>query len=319
MDLVALAKNPVPSGATTGKFKGAGGINLRFARWAPTRGPERGTICLFQGRGEYIEKYFEVIADLRRRGFSVATMDWRGQGGSDRLLRNRRKGYVRSFTDYDRDLTQFMKEIVLPTCPAPYIALAHSMGGNILLRNAGLRGSPFQRMVLTSPMIAIARQTLGSPPGVVRAYCEVLGALGLGWLYVRSGGNAVLEDTPFENNPVTSDRERYARSAMVLEAAPWLGVGSPTVAWLRAALRSIAKINAPDYPRRVELPLLLFAAGADTIVSIDAIEEFGLRLKVGSHLLIPQAKHELLQEDDKIRGHFWAVFDEYLGVTATAV
>src|SRR4026207_1372149 len=109
MDLVALAKNPVPSGATTGTFKGVGGVDVRVARWAPTRGPRRGTVCLFQGRGEYIEKYFEVIADLRRRGFSVATMDWRGQGGSSRPLANPLKGHVSSFSEYDRDLLLFMK------------------------------------------------------------------------------------------------------------------------------------------------------------------------------------------------------------------
>ena len=120
MDLVALAKNPVPSGATTGFFKGHDGIKLRFARWEATRGPRRGTVCLFQGRGEFIEKYFEVVADLRRRGFSVATMDWRGQGGSDRLLSNPRKGHVRSFADFDQDLAQFMKEVVLPDCQPPY-------------------------------------------------------------------------------------------------------------------------------------------------------------------------------------------------------
>ena len=35
-----------------------------------------------------IEKYFEVVGELRRRGFAVAVLDWRGQGGSSRLLRN---------------------------------------------------------------------------------------------------------------------------------------------------------------------------------------------------------------------------------------
>ena len=43
---------------------------------------------------------------------------------------------MRSFADYDRDLAAFMKEIVLPDCQPPYIAMAHSMGGHILLRNA---------------------------------------------------------------------------------------------------------------------------------------------------------------------------------------
>jgi lysophospholipase len=318
MDLVALAKNPVPSGATTGMFKAADGINLRFARWAPTRGPDRGTVCLFQGRGEYIEKYFEVVADLRRRGFCVATMDWRGQGGSDRLLRNRRKGHVRSFADYDSDLARFMEQIVLPNCPPPYVALAHSMGGNILLRNARLPGSWFQRMVLSTPMIAIAREQLGVPQAVARVYTEVAGALGLGSLYVRNGGDAPLESLPFDGNPVTASKERCLRNQAIVDAAPRLALGSPTVGWLRAALRSIAKVGAADYPRRIEVPLLVFAAGADTIVSTQAIEKFGLHLKVGTHVLIPQAKHEILQETDEVRKHFWAVFDEYLGVTTAA-
>ena len=108
------------------------------------------------------------------------------------------------------------------------------------------------------------------------------------------------------------------RNRMVIEAAPALGLGSPTVAWLRAALRSIARLTSPDYPLRVEVPLLLFAAGMDTIVSTQAIEEFALRLKIGTHVLIPQARHEILQESGELRQRFWAAFDAYLGVDADA-
>jgi lysophospholipase len=316
MELVALAKNPVPSGATTGFLKSRNGVRLRFARWEPTRGPRRGTVCVFQGRGEFIEKYFEVVADLRRRGFCVATMDWRGQGGSDRLLSNPSKGYVRSFADYDQDLAHFMKEIVLPDCQAPYVALAHSMGGNILLRNAVVKGSWFSRMVLSAPMIAIASERLGAPMAASRAYAEILSLLGLGRMYVRGGGNQPIELNPFEGNPITSDPQRYQRNRLVLEAAPALGLGSPTVAWLKSALRSIARLTAPDYPLKVEVPLLLFAAGKDTIVSTRAIEEFALRLKVGTHVLFPEARHEILQETDEVRQRFWAAFDAYLGLDA---
>ena len=79
MELVALPRNPVPGGATVGSFKGYDGTELRFARWDATRSPRRGTVCLFGGRTEFIEKYFEVIADLRRRGFAVATMTGAGK------------------------------------------------------------------------------------------------------------------------------------------------------------------------------------------------------------------------------------------------
>jgi len=317
MDLVALAKNPVPSGAQTGGFNGYGGVRLRFARWEPTRGPHRGTVCLFQGRTEYIEKYFEVVADLRRRGFAVATLDWRGQGGSERLLWNPRKGHVRSFADFDRDLALFMKDVVLPSCQAPFIALAHSMGGNILLRNAADAGSWFSRMVLTAPMVAISPTELRYPPPFPRLYAETMCALGLGRTYASGGGDAAIDEQPFEGNVLTGDAERYARNRMVIEAAPHLGLGSPTIGWLRAALRSTARVSAPDYASQVKVPLLLFAAGMDNVVSTTHIEELGLRLKVGSHVLIPQARHEILQETDEVRKDFWSAFDAYLGITAS--
>ena len=145
--LVALARNPVPIGAHVGFFQGFDGAPLRFAIWPSNRSPRRGTVCVFGGRGEYIEKYFETVADLQRRGFAVATMDFRGQGGSVRELDNRRKGFVRDFADHDRDLLRFMREIVLPDCPPPYIALGHSTGGNILLRQATAQNSWFERMM----------------------------------------------------------------------------------------------------------------------------------------------------------------------------
>ncbi len=318
MELFALAKNPVPSGAVTGAFKGHRGVNLRFARWEPTREPRRGTVCLFPGRGEFIEKYFEVVSDLRRRGFTVAAMDWRGQGGSDRLLMNPNKGHVRSFADFDKDLARFMTEIVLPACPPPYVALAHSMGGHILLRNAVVPGTWFERMVLSAPMIAIAEKRLGVSPPMARAAAEILGGLGAGSLYVFGGNGTPIELAPYEDNPLTTDRDRYQRNAAVLQAAPRLGLGSPTIAWLRAALRSCARLAKPDYPLRAQVPLLLFAAGMDSIVSTTAIEEFAVRLKIGSHVLLPQARHEILQETDAVRRDFWAAFDAYLGVNAAA-
>jgi lysophospholipase len=171
-------------------------------------------------------------------------------------------------------------------------------------------------MVLSAPMIEIAKERLGAARPFARAYTETLGALGLGGLYVAGGSDQPIEMAEFEGNPLTTDRERYVRNRAVLEAAPALGLGSPTIGWLRAALRSIARLTAPDYPMKVEVPVLLFAAGMDTIVSTTAIEEFGLRLKVGTHVLLPQARHEVLQETPEVRKDFWAAFDAYMGLDA---
>ena len=189
MELVSLAKNPVPSGGTVGSFRGYDGAELRYARWDATRMPRRGTVCLLSGRAEFIEKYFEVIADLRRRGFAVATMDWRGQGGSQRMLSNPHKGHVAGFWEYDRDLIRFMKDIVLPDCPPPFIGLGHSMGGNILLRNATMPGLWFERLVLSAPMIAIHESLLGPNPQHARLYAEA----GIPIVLYGAGPRTILE------------------------------------------------------------------------------------------------------------------------------
>lgn len=318
MQLVSLATNPVPSGAVAGVLNGHDGAPLRFARWDATRGPRRGTVCLFGGRGEFIEKYFEVIAELRRRGFCVATMDWRGQGGSYRALSGPSRGYINSFSSYDRDLVRFMKDVVLPDCPPPYIGMAHSMGANILLRHATEPGSWFDRLVLCAPMIAIAPARLKYPLGLAQAYAEGASLIGLGTRFVPGGTPAPIETGEFEGNLLTTDRERFERNKAILKAAPQLGLGSPTFGWLRAALRSCNAVGGSNYPERVKIPALLFAPGDDEIVSVAAIERFAVGLKVGTHILMPGARHEILQESDGVRRRFWAAFDAYFGVDKVA-
>ncbi|MGH9696756.1 MAG: alpha/beta hydrolase, partial [Bryobacteraceae bacterium] len=192
---------------------------LRSALWEPTRGPARGTVCIVQGRGEFIEKYFEVIADLRRRGFGVATFDLRGQGGSQRMLSNPRKGHVVAFTEYDRDLAIFIEDIVKPVLPGPLIGMGHSLGGNILLRNAQDEASPFARMILMSPMIAIHENMLGVKLPIARAYASVATLLGLAGTYVRGGGDEPDDFKNFETNRLTTDYVRWSRTKAIIDAA----------------------------------------------------------------------------------------------------
>lgn len=319
MQLVTLARNPVPSGAIVGELKADDGVRLRFARWSATRGPRRGTICLFGGRGEFIEKYFEVIADLRRRGFAVATMDWRGQGGSERLLRNPRKGHVRDFKDYQKDLFRFMKEIVLPDCPPPFVALGHSMGGNILIHQSVQPGSWFERIVLSAPMVELNRQKISYPLALVRAYSEAGCMFGMSTAYVQGGYDMPEELVAFKDNRITNDHERWSRNKSILDVAPELGIGSPTIQWLRAAMRACSQLQKPGFPTRVQVPMLVFAAGNDKIVSTPAIEDFCVGLKVGTHILLPGSEHEILQETDDVRQRFWAAFDAYLGIREVGV
>src|SRR3954451_20711108 len=107
MTLISIPANPVPEDVVSGFLKTRDGAEVRFARWAPPPG-RKGTVCLFQGRAEFIEKYFETVRDLRARGFAVAMIDWRGQGLSGRSLSDPHKGHVGDFSDYERDVEVLM-------------------------------------------------------------------------------------------------------------------------------------------------------------------------------------------------------------------
>ncbi|MDO8399504.1 MAG: alpha/beta hydrolase [Bradyrhizobium sp.] len=308
MTLVSIPANPVPDNVVTGTIKTPDGAELRFARWAPPAG-RKGTVCVFAGRTEQIEKYFETVRDLRDRGFAVAMIDWRGQGHSSRRLRDPRKGYVRDFADFEIDVETFVQQVVLPDCPPPYFALAHSMGGAVMLRVAHAGKRWFDRMVLSAPMIDLpGRATSLASVALLRT----LRLTGQGGRYVPGGSDALTGSESFVNNPFTSDPVRFARNAAILEEDPTLGLGSPTVAWADTAVRTMRGFRAANYPLQIRQPILMLAASSDTIVSTSAIEEFAYHLRAGSHLVIAGSRHEILQEQDRYRAQFWAAFDAFV-------
>ena len=308
MNLHAIPANPVPEGAVTGEITTADGVKLRYARWNPNA-PRRGTVCVFTGRGDMIEKYFEVVEELRRRGFAVTVLDWRGQGASARKLRDARKGYVKSFDEYQIDLESLIREVVLPDCPPPYFALGHSMGALILLEAVQQGRRWFDRIVLTAPMLRLAGAR-GQRFAPLAANVGRL--LGVGRLYVPGGGPSPVVLGPFQGNRATSDQVRFERTASIVQAAPDLALGSPTIAWAHAAFEVQGRVADPSYAADIRQPLLVLAAGKDTVVSNLSIERFATRLRAGAHLVISGSRHEILMERDVYRGQFWAAFDAFV-------
>ena len=308
MKLVSIHANPVPDHVVSGSIKTPDGVNLRFARWEPPPG-RKGTVVILQGRAEFIEKYFETARDLRQRGFAVAAFDWRGQGMSDRALSDHHKGYVRSFKEYSTDLDAIMAQVVLPDCPPPIYALGHSMGGSIAIRALHDGSRSFDRVVLSAPMIALPS---GPLTGVAGPMARMMRLFGRGTGYVPTGSARLTNSEDFIGNPLTSDPVRFARNAAVLEEAPELGLGSPTVAWVDAAMRVMNEFAVPSYAGHLRQSILMVAAGRDEVVSTQAIETFGMHLLAGRHLILPGSRHEILQEQDHYRGQFWAAFDAFV-------
>lgn len=287
--------NPVPDNHTAGYFTGHKGVKLRYAIFRSSHSVAKGTVVLLQGRNECIEKYFETIRDLNAQGLWVAAFDLRGQGGSDRLLPRQRRGHVRRFTDYEKDLSIFLTDIVLPDTRLPFFLIGHSTGALIALSAAPYLASRIERMALSAPFLGLTGQTL--PSGLIRFLTRTLCLTGLGNLPLTGEPSPV----PFADNVVTTDPQRYRRNQMILETHPELGLGPPSCRWLSEAFRAMDSVARPDHLTRITIPTLILAPTMDKLVPFSAQEALARKFRACQLIPIAGSGHEIFQERDIFR------------------
>ena len=300
-----LSPAPLRNDLARGPGEGSGhwvqtpdGLRLRLGVW---RSGTKGTVLIFPGRTEYIEKYGGAAAALAEAGYSGLAIDWRGQGLSDRLLPDRLIGHVHKFSDYQRDVQALMCAAKSMDLPEPYFLIAHSMGGCIGLR-ALMQGLPVQAVSFSAPMWGI----LFHPPAK-RALAWALSSL----LYpfklaeMRAPGSSIgpyLLEVAFEDNQLSCDPQIFEMMQHHLQALPDCALGGPSLRWLNEALREMLALHRRRAPNA---PALCFVGGLETIVDPRRIQQRmahwpGARLKV-----VPQAKHEFMMERPDIRGAFY--------------
>ena len=270
---------------------------LRVAAW-PVRGA-RGTILLFPGRTEYIEKYGRVARDLTAGGYAVAAIDWRGQGFSDRLAEDRLLGHVLKFQDYQKDVTALLAAVRALGLPDRMVLLAHSMGGAIGLR-ALIGGLSVRRAVFSAPMWGI-RLTPRQ-----RRVATILPALarltGQSTRYIPGSRPTVYDsETGFETNPLTTDRDHFDYLTRQLEAEEQFLLSGPSVHWLGEALRECRALQREPRP---DLPVLSFVGTDEVIVDPAAIQLMHAGWSGAELRTIPDARHELMMEVPHIRERF---------------
>ena len=303
MELYPTAENPLPPGAECFELVTRDKIRLRAMRALPPG--TRGTVVVIGGRGDFVERYFETMHDLMGRGFAVASVDLRGQGGSQRLSKHPYRGYQPSFSGFDEDIRALIETVVLPHCPPPYYALGHSTGGHVLLRVVR-RQAWFRKAVLVSPLVDVIYGPWPRPLASLLVNGATL--LGLGSAFLPGVMKRPMGREHFPGNPLTSDQRRWNRDSGTLEAAPHLGLGGATFSWLRAARRSLASVRRMQKPT---CPVLIVAAASDRVVSNDAIRSLARSAPGVALTFIPNSRHEILTERDDVRRQFLAAFDGF--------
>ncbi len=297
-------RRTMPPGGRLGFFNGPDGAALRYGLWAPLDAQPLGSVLVLGGRGEFIEKHFETYADLRDRGFGVATIDWRGQGLSARWPGLADKDHLTDYRMRRADLDLFVRQILRRKLPGPYYAIAHSMGGHIMAHHLHDHPNDFARAVLCSPMIAVKFSPLMR--AVSAALTALMHRLGRDDAYLPGQGPYEGQRRGYESRDfLTTDPDRYRDEVLAIEANPALAPGGMTFGWLRATMASVRALNAPGYPEAIATPMLVLLSEDERLVDNDAAIAFAQRAPDARVVTIAGARHELLKENDQIRRQIW--------------
>ena len=290
-----------------------------FSAWAASDGwrhrrfdwphpTPRGRILVQGGRADIVEKYLETIGHLHATGWSITAFDWRGQGGSGRLARDRHVGHAADFGVFVRDLVEFWREW-RSADEGPAILLAHSMGAHIALRALLTGEIDPDAVVLVAPMVGVA-SPVGARAGewLAAAMTRVGDPMRAAWKArpdAKSAGH--------RQRLLTHDASRFADEAWWYDRQPDLLLGPPSWAWVREAFRSGRQIEADPRIADIDVPILMLVATADGLVDPRAALRIAARLPdVELVRFGDEAAHELLRESDAVRHRVYAAIDAFL-------
>lgn len=311
-----------------GSFAGAPGnqgepsIRINYAHF-PASGTERAALVVVTGRTESYAKYAEFIYDLTVRnrdlGYALYLIDHRGQGFSERLLKqdpeaDHDRGFVQHFDDYVADFARFVEEVVRPDTHPAVLGLAHSMGGGIMTRylQAHAAKGAFDAVILTSPMHGIADVDgeADGPLGWAKEQASLtllrsMVATGQGWQYVPGGGpfdpTAGFFTDPEVGNKATHSLNRHAFASAMYRAFPEARLGSSTARWVVESHDATLRMQDPAESERVDLPVLLLQAGEDRTVSNPKQKVVCENLPRCRLEIVPGSRHEPIIERDSVR------------------
>tara|TARA_R110002072_G_scaffold177263_1_gene333181 strand:+ start:65 stop:1000 length:936 start_codon:yes stop_codon:yes gene_type:complete len=289
-----------PAGGVAHWVTTSDGLKIRVGHWT---GPQmKGTILLFPGRTEYIEKYGPAAADFAARGYAVAAIDWRGQGIAERTTNKPTLGDVEDFKDYQKDVIAALAHVRDLGLPKPYYLVAHSMGGCIGLR-ALINGLPVAAVAFSAPMWGITMSPVMRP----MAWAASSASRVMGFEKAMSPGQSAepyVMRSGFAENSLSSDLDMFTFMRTQLAAQPDFALGGPSLRWLNESLREMRALAGKPTPN---LPCVTFLGTDETIVAPAAIRTRMASWPNGTLHTIAGGRHEVMMETPAIRTQ---VFDQ---------
>ena len=300
-------RRSLPRGAERLFVRMRDGWPVRMLHWPhrETAGePVRSHLLMVTGRADFAEKYAETLHDLVDAGRGVTIFDWRGQGLSRRVGKTPMHGASPTGAgpgfDVWLDDLQEIADWAAARAQGPVHAVAHSMGGHLVLRHLAAGRSGIARAAVLAPMTGLAARPLG--PTIARFMAARMVKRGNGSDYVLGGG-------PWEPGApgsqrqklLTSDIELFRDESWWIGQYPSLALGSVTWGWLADAFASIDALGAAGVPEAIAAPVLALIPQKDGLVDSDSTRRLFRRIPGAQLDAYNPAGHELLRESEPLR------------------
>lgn len=305
-------KSYLPNIGAIDFLKVSDGTKIRYGVF-PAEGLAVGSILLLNGHREFIEKYTEFIEDFQKRGFHVFTMDHRGQGLSDRALKNRIKSHNPDFDRIILDIQEFTQEIIRPSELGHKVYLvAHSLGAHFALRYLHDYQRVFDKAILLSPFTDLDHH------GAIyiffaKLYFTLMKLIGFSRAFApKQAQRRAMIDHEEALSRLTHDQDRYNRSQEALAQNPDLFVGGVTYGWLSGASKSIAKIKRTGFIKNIKTETLFILSGDEKVVNNQTTFKLISKMHNVKVKTIEGARHELYRESDEYRDQMWQTIDRFL-------
>lgn len=278
-----------PDGGAAHWVTAADGLKIRVGHWP--HNDAKGTVLIFPGRTEYIEKYGDAAREFGERGYSTVAIDWRGQGLADRMAAEPRMGHVTKFTDYQNDVVAALDHVRALGLPKPFYVIGHSMGGCIGLR-ALMQNLPVKAAAFSAPMWGIGLSPMVRPGAWVIS--TIAGGLGKDAVFApgQPTETYVLRED-FDINTLTRDRTMWDRLVMQMTAHPEMALGGPSIRWLGESLREMLHLSSRPSPTT---PTVTFLGTAEDIVDPQRIKDRMAKWPNGTLHMLDKAEHEVMLE-----------------------
>ena len=283
------------------------GVKIRVGRFCGDgSAPESSNkiMLVLPGLVSRIERHELLAKHYASFGLGVWVLDFRGQGGPQRLVENKQMIHIDDFSDYIRDVEALA---LWDKFNGKHISIfGHSMGGQVALQVLRKHPKMFELAVLEAPMVRI--KTAPFPFLLAEPLAYIFkNWFGLGKQYCLGHGNYDPIQESFKYNRNCRDKALFDQHYFIHESHRELIPRSPSCGWMHAALSASRRfLNDLKPLGNVTTKVFLATAGDDKVLDTRHDSIIVSAFQKAAHHVYAGAWHCLIHDTLAIRRTYLA-------------